>query len=117
LFRHPKRRENRLLSSVSSICEDSRIVKKGSDTVEIQKIDFVKWLKQINEHIGILKIDIEGAEVELLEALLWSNEVNRCDYIFCETHEPEFPHLLDRYKRLRKRASSLTNTTINFDWH
>ena len=51
LFRHPKRRENRLLSSVSSICEDSRIVKKGSDSVDIQKINFVKWLKQINGRI------------------------------------------------------------------
>jgi FkbM family methyltransferase len=117
LFRHPKHRENRLLSSVSSICEDSRIVKKDSEAVDIPKIDFVKWLKQIDEQIGILKIDIEGAEVELLEALLWSDEVNRCEYIFCETHEPEFPHLLDRYKGLKKRASALTNTKINFDWH
>lgn len=117
LYRHPKRHENRLLSTVSSIREDSRIVKKNSQAIDIQKIDFVKWMQETDERFGILKIDIEGAEVELLEALLWSDEVKRFEYIFCETHEPEFPHLSTQYQRLRKRASELTTPVINLDWH
>lgn len=117
LFRHPKRHENRLLSSVSSICADSRIVKRQSQAIDVEKIDFVKWLKGSPEQFGLLKIDIEGAEVELLEALLWSDEVERFNYIFCETHEPELPHLLDRYTKLRSRAESLGHPTVNLDWH
>ena len=117
LYQHPKYLENRMLSSVSSIVHDSRVVRDQSEVVEVDKIDFLSFLSENDENFGLLKIDVEGAEVEILEALLASDQLQRFDNIFCETHEPELPHILARFKALRARAASLQHPRINLDWH
>ena len=44
-----------------------RVTEQGA--VEIRQIDFIGYLENLDEDIGVLKIDIEGAEVDLLESL------------------------------------------------
>ena len=117
LYQHPKMKSNKMLSTVSSIIDESRMVRDDSVAVKVEKIDFVEFLSRSNETFGILKIDVEGAELEILERLIDSDQLNRFEYIFCETHEPELPHLLARFDALRKHANSIASPKINLDWH
>ena len=58
-----------------------------------------------DDDIGILKVDIEGAEVPLLEALFdRSDLMGRISHIFAETHEWLIPDHKPRVKALRARA-------------
>jgi len=80
-------------------------------------IDFVRFLKGLQEPVHILKIDIEGAEVELLERLLGDPVCDRITHMFVETHETRIPTLAERTMRLREQVASRSGkTAINLDW-
>ena len=85
--------------------------------IEVRQVDFVRYLEELDEDIGVLKIDIEGAEVELLEALFdRPGLLERVDYIFVETHEAYIPGQEPRVKSLRDRARQLRHSRVDFDW-
>lgn len=70
-----------------SLCADKRNVDL-SDYEEVRVADFPSFLlahTQPEDRV-ILKVDIEGAEYELLEALLRTGALDRVTRLFCEWH-------------------------------
>lgn len=104
------------VSMVSTVMPDFSSADHEAIGERVPMVDFVAFLRGLDGRIGLVKMDIEGGEVPLLEALFASDQLERIDYIFCETHEPELPHMLDRYKALRARASASLRPVINLDW-
>ena len=85
--------------------------------VVVPPIDFIADLRMLDEEVGILKIDSEGAEVELLETLLDESDIlRRIDYIFAETHESRIPGHEPRVRMLREKAIRITKPNINLYW-
>ncbi len=117
LYRHPGFAENpvRHSQSTSVVARGGLIIADGA--VEIRQIDFIRYLEDLNEDIGILKIDIEGAEVELLESLFDKPAVlKRIAYIFAETHERLYEDHRPRVAALREMAGQTERPQINLDW-
>ena len=117
LYRHPGFDDDPVSRSEAS----SVIAGKGDvtekDAVEVRQIDFVRYLEDLEDGIGILKIDIEGAEVDLLEALFdRSDLMGRISHIFAETHERLIPDHKPRVKALRTRARRLDRPYVNLYW-
>lgn len=118
LYRAPRFEEDPVQCSVSSsvIASKCDVVEEGA--VEVRQVDFLRYLENLDDDIWILKIDIEGAEVRLLEALLdRSDLMGRIGHIFAETHERWIPDHEARVKALRARASKSERPYINLDWH
>ena len=118
LYRHRKFDRNRASRSQSSstLSTNRRLNKDGS--LNVRQVDFVKYLEELGDTIGILKIDIEGAEIEVLEALFDRPDLlERIDYIFAETHERFHPSYVPRVARLRERAKRIRKPAINLSWH
>ena len=117
LFRHrdfassPERR-----TTASSIVEGKRHMDEGN-FILVEVKDFVQFLRELNRPVKLLKIDIEGAEVALLERLLNEPECALIDRIFVETHERVLIQLAPRTRALKLRAAQMTKPTINWDWH
>lgn len=86
-------------------------------SVEVEVIDLPAFLRSLDAPVKILKMDIEGAEVALLEALIDEGLAAGIGHIFVETHELQFADLLDGTARLRKRVSDMRLEHINLDWH
>ena len=85
--------------------------------VEVRQIDFIRYLDNLDENIGILKIDIEGAEVDLLEALFARPDLlKRIAYVFAETHERRIPDHKRRVAALRRTAERIEQPRIDLDW-
>lgn len=83
---------------------------------EVEQIDFVAFVQALPDRVAILKIDIEGAEVPVIEDLLDTNAIERIDYVFAETHEKQIPELAERTVVLRKRIAEGGYSNINLDW-
>ncbi len=118
LYRHRRFDGNRAFrSQSSSTLSTSRRVDTDSP-LEVRLVDFVKYLEGLGDTIGILKIDIEGAEIELLETLFDRPDLlGRMDYIFAETHERFHASYVPRVARLRERAELIHRPVINLGWH
>ena len=118
LYRHVQFEEDPNFYSVSSsVIANKRNVSEES-AIEVRQINFVSYLENLDEDIGILKIDIEGAEVELLEALFDKpDSLKRVHHIFAETHETKIPGHESRVNALQKRAQRIKKPRINLYWH
>lgn len=121
LYRHRKfDRDRAFRSQSSSTLSTSRRLDRDS-ALEVPLVDFVRYLEELEamgEPIGILKIDIEGAEIELLEALFDRPDLlEGMDYIFAETHERFHASFVPRVARLRERAKRIRRPVINLGWH
>ncbi len=83
---------------------------------EIEVIDLVEFLKAVREPIAIVKMDIEGAEAECIEAMLDDGVHRSIGRILVETHERLSPDLAVRIRALRDRISREGITNIDLDW-
>ena len=116
LFRHREFAEDPEARSESSsvvACGDYLNTEEG---IEVRQVNFIRYLEELRENIGVLKIDIEGAEIELLEALFDRPELlDRIDYIFAETHEEAMPGLTVRARAIRERAARIVHPKIDLE--
>ena len=118
LYRAPRFEEDPVQRSVSSSVIASKCDVAEEGAVEVRQVDFLRYLEALDDDIGILKVDIEGAEVPLLEALLdRSDLMGRIGHIFAETHEKWIPDHKPRVKALRARARKSERPYIDLDWH
>lgn len=121
--RLPMRRSARLSEDYAKYSQAASLVRDDAgmdpgNTVEVEVIDFPDFLSALNRDVRVLKMDIEGSEWELMEALLGADVLSRIDCIFVETHEWMDP---DRYMpmaaRMQAEAERLDRPYINLFWH
>ena len=118
LYRHARFDENPAFNSQASSVISSKSNISNDGAIEIQQIDFIRYLENLNEDIGLLKMDIEGAEVDILEALFDRPDIlNRINHIFAETHERRIPGHKPRVNALRERTKLIKQPYINLYWH
>ena len=104
-------------STNSSLISRKFSVTNSDQMVEVRSINFIDYLADLDEDIGVIKMDIEGAEVDILEALLDAPEVlDRVDYIFAETHERMIRDQKARVNALIKRTFRMTRPYFNLNW-
>lgn len=109
------RQPDRRTKSSSLFAEKRNVTAQNDPTIRI--VDFPAFLDGIDHDVALIKIDIEGAEVPLLEALLASPVADRIGDIFVETHERALPHLAARMLALKTACQRRTTPRANWDWH
>ncbi len=109
--RNPER-----FSSGSSLLAEKRNV-DGARGVEVEVIDLVAFIEALDRPVKLLKIDVEGAEYDILHALLDRGVIDRVEKIFVETHAHAIPSLRETDARLRARiAEAGLERKIDLNW-
>lgn len=99
----------------SLVRTDAKMADDNSVAVEV--VDIIGFLETLNRDIRILKMDIEGAEWEILQKLIDHPLLARIDCIFVETHERVDPaRYVPVFDMLQARAEALTRPYINLYW-
>ena len=90
------------------------------DTIEVKLLnlpDFIAEKTKEGAEIAFLKMDIEGAELELLEHMRTLGLFEVIRLTVAETHEHKFKELRPRFKKLRADVSAqYPITKVNLDW-
>jgi hypothetical protein len=89
--------------SLSSAAEGSSIVsKRGFDSVEVAMVDIRQHLGKERNPVALMKVNIEGAEYDLLEQLLWSRESMFAGDFLVQFHLGP-PDAKKRYERIARK--------------
>lgn len=103
----------------------STVVAGGHNIAEGQGIDvamidfpaFLRGLVAAQGRISFLKLDIEGAELDLLSAMLAARLFDHIQLTVAETHERKFKDLRPRFAALRDAiAAAYPPARVNLDW-
>jgi FkbM family methyltransferase len=103
----------------STILDGGRRI-DASNSVEVPLIDFPAYVRDRvadRGRIAFVKMDIEGAELDILEAMDRDALFGNIGCLVAETHERKFRDLRDRYKALRTGfAERYPAGRVNLDW-
>ena len=122
MFRAANFAENEHGASVkSTVVQGGRMINYEADeVVHVQQSNFINFLKDLEKdgrEVAFLKMDIEGAELDLLRAM---DQANLFDNIRCcvvETHENKFKELRADFRDLRKVfGEKYSPDHVNLDW-
>ena len=91
-----------------------------AEGIDVALIDFPAFLRGlIGSHgrVAFVKMDIEGAELNLLSAMLEARLFDDIQLTVAETHERKFKDLRPRFAVLRDGiAAAYPPTRVNLDW-
>ena len=103
----------------STILDGGRRI-DAENAVEVPLIDFPSWVAdqvKARGEVAFIKMDIEGAELDILEKMDAEQLFQNVRCLVAETHERKFKDLRDRYKALRDKVSeSYAPGKVNLDW-
>ncbi|BCX13529.1 MAG: methyltransferase [Candidatus Dojkabacteria bacterium] len=117
LYRHNDTAKDPVLySEGSSLFHKKNNVNKN-DFVEVEVVRLVDFIKENKiDKIKVLKIDVEGAEYDLLNDL-FDNKLHKiCDYIFVELHAHKIGYLKIKDDKMRDRMRAEKIKNIRFVW-
>jgi len=105
------------LTQASSLLSDKPNV--SSDNFElVNEIDFAQFLKSLDKPVELIKMDIEGYEIKLLNHLLNENAISNVNHFYIETHERKFIDLSIPTEKLKARIKKEGyEDRFFFEWH
>ena len=85
---------------------------------DIECIDLAQFIRSLGSRVRLLKVDIEGSEIAVVNHLMDTGAIELVDLTVVETHERQLPHLLMATDALRKRIQREGfETRIRLDWY
>lgn len=88
----------------------------ASNHVTVPTIDFPDWIATFNQPIDVLKMDIEGAEFDILEELIVTGTYKNIYCILVETHDHVIEKIKDKGERVRQLIRDYEIRNIRLDW-
>lgn len=87
-----------------------------SETI-VECIDLDRFIRKLGKRVRVLKLDVEGSEIQILNKLMDTGTIDLIDLVVAETHEWLMPMLVEPTRLLRERIDRAgRRETINLDW-
>ena len=120
LYLHENNEVDPIAFSTGSSLNSEKVNVSVDDYEEVSVVDLANVIEKIKKtsgkNIHILKIDIEGAECEVVEKLMDKNLLDDIKYVLIETHEQKNPSLVEPTKKMIERVESKGLKNVNFKW-
>jgi len=97
-----------LLAGKSNVREDRAVTVEG--------IQLSRFIRDLGRPVKLLKMDIEGAEVDVLNQLLDEGLESSIGQAFVEVHDRGITELAEPTRKLRERLAELEASHIRLDW-
>ncbi|MFP4090755.1 MAG: FkbM family methyltransferase [Cyclobacteriaceae bacterium] len=99
----------------SSLIREKRNVSE-KQVLTVEAIDLLAFIRQLQKPVSIIKMDVEGAEIEIIDQLISEKLYNQVGLILVETHETKIPNQLEPLKRIKERISAQNIQNIRLNW-
>lgn len=116
LFLHESSNSDPLTYSTGCSIVGDKVNVDNENFIDTEIIDMGLFIKNLDAPVKVLKIDIEGAEVSLLNDLADKGLLRSIPYVFVETHEKKVPSLVEPTRLLRERLEKEGYDNVNLNW-
>ncbi len=82
----------------------------------IEVIDLVTFMQQQERKIDLVKLDVEGAEIEILQKILATNAQDLFDRMYVETHETKIPSQVNDLQQIKQQIAEKNIRNIKLNW-
>lgn len=115
-FCHQKTDEDEIkYSTGSSIYENKSNVNKEK-FFEAQIIDLTDFITKLNSKIKFIKIDVEGAEYDIINKIIDLDLHKKIGNILVETHAHKIPELKEKANIVTEKIKAKRVKNIHMDW-
>lgn len=94
----------------------NRIDARVESKCNVEVIDLTEFIAGLGRRVKILKIDVEGAEFEIMDKILASGLHEKIEHIFCEMHPHFFADGKEKLASLEAKIRQKNITHIHLDW-
>lgn len=117
LYFHTDRQmnDNSAFTVSSSLIED-KINISSANSIEIETIDLDSFIISLNRTVDVLKMDIEGAEIDILKKIIKHETYKKIGLIVVETHEDKIPGHQEKVDDLKEVIRNLKINNIKLNW-
>lgn len=99
-----------------SLRVDKPTVSDGNFKI-ITEIDFAEFLSDLDRYVDIIKIDVEGYEIDLVNHMLDRCNFEKIGKIYVETHHHSWPSLKTDTEKMIARVEAMgLSDKFDFDW-
>lgn len=116
LYLHKWSRHDPLYWSTSSSLIAGKSNIDQARPVSVEGVELASFIRELGRPVALLKMDVEGAEVEILNQLLDEGLHELIAEAFVEVHDRKVPHLVEPTRRLRERLQEAGATGFRLDW-
>jgi len=115
-FFHEARTENELELTVSSSLISNKSNVSNTNKVMVDTIDLVAFIENLDKRITLIKIDVEGAEIEILKHILEKEVYKKFDLAVVETHETKIPGHVEEVAKIKVMLEKKGIENIKLNW-
>ncbi len=118
LYLHELHKENEVAFSTGSSLKAEKTNVLQNETVSVQTVDLARFINSLPQSIHLMKMDIEGAEVDVIPHLVAQGSFDHIENAVIETHERKNPLLRDATEAMRKLIQDAgLSSRVRLDWH
>jgi len=115
IYRHQEMlRETDFTVSSSIIAEKKNVDAKSA--IEIEVINFIEFMRSLNRKIDLIKMDIEGGEIEILNKIISTDSQTLFKRMYVETHETKIHGQKEELEQIKKQFIEKGITNIKLNW-
>jgi FkbM family methyltransferase len=117
MFFHKERVQiNHEAYSVSSSIIGEKENIDSKNFIEIETIDLSEFINSMENKVEVVKMDIEGAEIDIIEKLIKDETYKKVHLFLVETHENKIPGHSKKVKRLKHLLATKNIKNIKLNW-
>jgi len=116
LFRHTEMMNNEQAFTVGSSIVDTKKNISTDLSVEIEVINLVEFIQSLNLKVDLVKIDVEGAETEILQSIINEDAHKLFKTMYVETHETKIPGQEEDLKKIKLLMKQKGIANIKLNW-
>lgn len=115
LYRRSDLMSDPLTYSQSSSIMNDKINIDTESYINVETISLSRLVMEFG-YVDLVKMDIEGAEIDVIEDLIETGAMDHIGLMFVETHEDRVPSIKRRTAALRSKLHDLYPGRVNLDW-
>jgi FkbM family methyltransferase len=116
LYTHEDQESDEAAFTVGSSIKSDKINIDKEKVQFIEVIDLSAFIKQPGKKIDVIKLDVEGAETEILKKILLDGTYNCFKMMYVETHETKIPGQRAELELIRKTMREKGVENIKLNW-